>query len=110
MKNMILGASLFGAIALSGCGAIGNQLTSVSGGLYTDVKSPGAPYSDAGNATKVSSEHCASSYLGLVAMGDASVESAKAQAGITKVAYVDQRNTSVLSSSYRKVCTQVSGE
>ncbi|HVJ89374.1 MAG TPA: TRL-like family protein [Labilithrix sp.] len=52
---------------------------------------------------------CASSILGVVATGDASLEAAKAAGGITQVAHVDHDNFSVLG-VYAKTCTIVVGQ
>jgi len=57
------------------------------GGLYSDVKAPLAAPS-LGSSVKVG-RSTATSYLGLVAIGDASIESAAKSAGITKIHHVD---------------------
>jgi hypothetical protein len=54
-------------------------------------------------------EACASNILGLVATGDASIDTAKRSAGITRVASVEQTATRVLG-YYAKYCTVVKGE
>ena len=54
-------------------------------------------------------EACAQNYLGLVATGDASIDTAKKSAGITKVASVEESSTRVLG-YYARFCTIVKGE
>lgn len=58
------------------------------GSLYTELKLPVTATDNAGRATKIGTATC-TSILGLVAIGDASIEAAKKQAGITKVHHVD---------------------
>ncbi|MCX7811020.1 MAG: TRL-like family protein [Leptospiraceae bacterium] len=76
-----------------------------NGGLFTSAKigtyGTGKPASKTGEA-------CASSILGLVAIGDASVEAAKSQGGINDVSYVDYQTFSILG-LYAKLCTVVRG-
>ncbi|MCX7944389.1 MAG: TRL-like family protein [Deltaproteobacteria bacterium] len=80
----------------------------VMGILYTDVKFP----SDAPNSAKVvekKGEACATTILGLVATGDASLASAAAEAKITQITAVDYHSTNILM-LYGKFCTIVRGE
>ncbi|MGC8928815.1 MAG: TRL-like family protein [Myxococcota bacterium] len=80
----------------------------VLGFLYTDVKFP----SDAPNSAKVvekKGEACATTILGLVATGDASLASAAAEAKITQITAVDYHSTNILG-LYGKFCTIVRGE
>ena len=60
-------------------------------------------------ASQKSGEACAQSILGVVAFGDASIETAKKNAGISKVATVDHRTTNILY-LYGSYCTVVYGE
>jgi hypothetical protein len=77
---------------LTGCGAyVASPLT---GFLYTDVKAPITATSNEG-ATKVGTA-AATSILGIVATGDASINAAAKSAGITKIHHVDYQGTSVL--------------
>ena len=59
-----------------------------------DVKGPVAVTSNS-NGTKVGSAK-ATSYLGWIAMGDASIEAAAKSAGITKIHHVDEHSTNIL--------------
>lgn len=69
------------------------------GGLYTAVKTPAAAVAYYGptatQAAKVS-RATATNILGIIATGDASLEAAMKQGGITKVHHVDQEVTSIL--------------
>tara|TARA_Y100000589_G_C26754448_1_gene467132 strand:- start:140 stop:448 length:309 start_codon:yes stop_codon:yes gene_type:complete len=81
-----------GGILLSSCAAVQSPLT---GELFTDVKAPiVATSSD--NSSKVGSAQ-AVSVLGAVAIGDASIDAAAKNAGITKIHHVDAQSTKILS-------------
>ena len=76
---------------MSSCATVKSPL---SGGLYTDVKAPVTATSNS-NSTKVGSAK-ATSILGIVATGDASIDAAAKSAGITKIHHVDEHSTSIL--------------
>ena len=59
------------------------------------------------NASKTG-EACASNILGIVASGDASIDAAKKNGGITKVSSVDFKNTNTFL-IYAQTCTIVKG-
>lgn len=77
------------------------------GTLYLDATAGEAATSNSG-ASK-SGEACASSILGLVGTGDASIDAAAKNAGITRIAYVDGKSTNILG-IYATYCTIVHGE
>ncbi len=77
-------------------------------GLVTFVKWDGSVENQQVKATKIG-EACAKSYLGIVALGDASIEKAKTNGSITKVATVDHETTN-LYFFYGSYCTIVTGE
>lgn len=79
------------AVLLSSCAMVKSPLR---GTWYTQVKSPVAATSNSGS-TKVGTSQ-ATSILGLVASGDASIEAAAKSAGITKIHHVDEEGMSVL--------------
>jgi Zn-dependent alcohol dehydrogenase len=79
------------AVLTSSCAAVKSPLIGV---WYTNVKAPVAVTSNA-NSTKVGTAE-AISVLGLVAIGDASIEAAAKSAGITKIHHVDEESTSFL--------------
>jgi hypothetical protein len=66
----------------------------LTGFLYTDMKAPLAVTSNTGS-TKVGTAK-ATSILGIVATGDASIEAAARSAGITKIHHVDYQATSII--------------
>ena len=93
------------AAAASGCAMAGPGL--VTGGIYTGYKH-GAGAGPAKSGAKTG-EACAMSILGIVALGDASVETAKKEGGISTVATVDNQQFGILG-IYANTCTVVKGE
>lgn len=81
---------------VSGCATTGAP---VAGSLYTDVHYAGLSYKGVG--LKKLGEACATSYLGMVATGDASI---KAAARGKEVLHVDHSGFSILG-VYGKHCT-----
>lgn len=79
----------------------------VSGAWYTDVKGP-ITVTDAYGGTAMG-QACATSILGLVATGDASLETAKKNGGVAQVTAVDHTSNSILG-FYAKFCTVVYGK
>lgn len=65
------------------------------GTMYTDIKFPVEATSNKGPATKVGSAECMSVF-GLIAIGDASIETAKRSGGITEVQHVDWEAKNIL--------------
>ncbi|HLS30903.1 MAG TPA: TRL-like family protein [Flavobacteriaceae bacterium] len=102
LKKFIFLAAI--AVLMSSCSA---TVSPVMGILYTDAKSPVAVTSNA-NSSKVGTAE-ATSILGLVGTGDASIEKAAKSAGITKIHHVDQHGTSILG-IYAKYTVYVYGE
>ena len=93
-KRLLLISLCAGSLSVLGC-AVASTMTPVSNGaLFTNVQGPLVATDYAGNA-KVGTASC-SNILGLVAMGDASIESAKKSANITRIASVDYESFSVL--------------
>jgi len=92
------------AFVLSGCAMV---MTPAMGAIYTDVKAPLAATSNP-QSLKSGTAHCAS-YLGLIALGDASIEAAAKSAGITKIHHVDYKSMSILG-LYGKLTVTVYGE
>jgi hypothetical protein len=88
----------------TGCATV---VTPAFGWIYTDVKWPQGATSNAGRGKIGSGE--AMSVLGIVAVGDASIESAAGKAGITKIHHVDYHSWSILG-VYGKITTTVYGE
>ena len=92
MKKVVIYATLLGMLGLmSGCAIVASP---VAGGLYTQVKAPltadpGASSSKVGTAM-------AKSILGLVAIGDASIDAAMKNGGIRRINHVDYESKSIL--------------
>jgi hypothetical protein len=80
------------SILLSGCAAY--SVSPVTGFIYNDVKAPLA-VTEFDEGSKVGTA-TATSILGLVATGDASIKTAMENAGITKIQHVDFRSKSIL--------------
>lgn len=90
IKSLIVAVGA--ATMLSSCAAF--VATPALGILYTDVKAPLAATSNSGSS-KVGTAQ-ASSILGLVATGDASIDAAAKAGGITKIHHVDFEAKNIL--------------
>lgn len=90
LKSILMAAAA--AFMLSSCGAYVSS--PVTGFLYTDVKAP-ITATDATSSSKVGTAE-ASSVLGWVATGDASIEAAAKSAGITTIHHVDYHAKNIL--------------
>lgn len=90
----------------SGCAAFSTRAP-LTGFIFSDVKA-GENISSNSGAGKTG-EACASSILGLVATGDASIATAAKSGGITKISYVDGYTNNILG-VVAKYCTIVHGE
>lgn len=102
-KNLfILACATSLALGLSSCAAISNV-----GAVYTDTTAPVAATSNS-LGSKVG-ESTSMNVLGIVALGDASIQEAAKKAGIKKISSVDTKTFSVLG-VYTKVTTIVTGE
>ena len=99
MKVLSLLIALF---ALAGCGGT----MPVSGAIYADVQGPVGATSNPRGSLK--GEACATSYLGMVALGDASITAAAKAGGINTISYVEHHSTNILG-IINKYCTQVIG-
>lgn len=78
----------------------------VSGLLYSDVQGPvNATGAMKGN---LHGEACAASYLGLIALGDASISAAAKAGGVNQISHVDHTWTNILG-LYAQYCTHVWG-
>lgn len=105
MKHLIVTASIFCALLVSGCATTG-AYTRTGGGWISSFKEVQSVTSSS-KANK-RGEACALNILG-VAVGDASVETAKRNGGITTVSSVDSDITNILY-VYGKNCTIVLGD
>jgi hypothetical protein len=89
--------------SLAGCAAVGP----LPGAVYTDYKFPSLT-SQAGPGRKIGTSQ-ARAYLAMVAVGDASVDAACKNGGITKINTVDTKAYSILG-IYTTWTTTVTGE
>ncbi len=100
-KTTVLFAAL-AAFLLSSCAFV----APMPGTIYTGMKAGSFENSDVKAAKEGTA--CAQSVLGIVTWGDASIEAAKKEGGIKKVASVDHESFAVL--VYGKYCTIIKGE
>lgn len=84
------------------CASTGPQ----GGVLFHDIKY--GKYANENTETSKKGEACMSSVLGLFSFGDASIEAAKRDSGISKVSSVDASSLSILY-FYNKYCTVIRG-
>lgn len=101
MKNIVL--ALGALIFATGCASAAKPVVGV---IYSDVKFA-QNATDASGASKTGMA-CAQSILGIVAMGDASLQAAKKDGNITTVSSVDGHSTNILG-FFAKYCTIVKG-
>jgi len=103
-KWMVLAALTFAA---AGCMPVSGGNGGAMGIVYAGYKMGGNVGTGTGGAK--SGTACAKSILGIVSMGDASLEAAKKAGGITTVSDVDHDIFNVLG-VYGKTCTIVHGD
>jgi hypothetical protein len=104
LHRVILSLLCLGLLLVNGCAM---AVAPVNGFWYTDVKGP-LEANSVGTATKTGEATC-KSVLGLVATGDASIEAAAKNGGITKIHHVDFKSWSLLG-FYAEFTTIVHGE
>ncbi len=80
------------ATALSGCAT---AISPVNGSLYSNVRAPMMATDNNEKPTKIGRAN-ARSILGIYAVGDASIESAAKNAGITRIHHVDYQTQTIL--------------
>lgn len=91
MNRLFAAMGIVAVLGLSGCQPVASPLM---GFIYNDTKY-GDTVTSSTSATK-EGKACASTILGMVATGDASIQAAKAAGGVTEVSYVDHSAKSVL--------------
>lgn len=104
LAKLALGALIL--FTLGGCAFAGGGDSSVTGFIYSGYKSSGHLGPGTGNKT---GEACASSILGWIGVGDASVSAAMESGKITQVNHVDHSVFSILG-LYASSCTEVVGQ
>jgi hypothetical protein len=95
--------ALLSAVLLSGCVPV---RTPVIGLLFTDVQ---GPIDTEGTIGSKRGEACATSILGIIGTGNASIEKAASNGGIERITNVDHRSTIFLLGIYGEFCTIVYG-
>jgi TRL-like protein family len=110
MKKILFVSAVCSLAVLSGCQYMTPTIrdTPINGYLYSSVDWDGKVSNPGVNEDKMGTA-CANSYLGLVALGDASIAAAKQAGSITKVSSVDHTSTSYFV-FFGKYCTVVRGE
>lgn len=103
IRKVILATTLLGLA--SGCAMSANA--PVTGSIYQASK--GATTATSNNVGTKTGQSCATSILGVVGTGDASIASAAKAGGVSKISSVDSDNFGILG-IYAKNCTVVSGE
>ena len=91
MKKVFLFCAVAATLAFSSCGMVQAPLT---GFLYTDITSGNSATSN--NLGSKVGRASAQGILGLVATGDASIQTAANSAGIKKISHIDQKANSIL--------------
>ena len=97
MRKLIVGSSAAALVALfTGCAGVAPSAQSgrLTGLVYSDYSGPHSVTANSGSSKSGSAS--ATSILGIVASGDASVQAAAASAGITKIQHVDQKMERIL--------------
>ena len=102
MKLLKVATITAGVVLLSGC-----AMYTPNGAIATNVLM-GQSTGNSNVAATKTGVACAHSVLGLVAWGDASIRTAAATAGITRIAYSDYSVSNVLG-FYGTYCTTVYG-
>lgn len=92
MKRLLAASTLAAAFALTGCAT---AHAPVNGLIYSSVTGPVGVTGSADKPTKVGRAH-ARSFFGLYATGDASIETAARNGGITKIHHVDHETQVIL--------------
>lgn len=91
MKKVLFSLAVAATVLFTSCGMV---QTPIMGFFYTDVTSGHSATSN--NLGSKVGRASAKGYLGLIATGDASIETAAKSAGIKKVTHVDQHANSIL--------------
>ena len=104
MKNALIAVFLgFCLLNLTGCMGVASP---VAGWAYTEAKWDGDV--ENGPAATKEGKACATSILAMIATGDASLDAAKANGGITQVAEVNHSSKNILG-VWGEYCTIVKG-
>jgi hypothetical protein len=106
MKNLFLCLALGLGLFLNGCSSTGP----IQGGIFSSVSGPVAVTPYPVTATAKVGTGSTACVLGLFSFGDASIHSACAQAGITKIEHVDYQSMNILFGLFSSYKVLVYGE
>lgn len=102
-SRLSLAALALVGLSLSGCQIVASPL---AGGIYNETKYGDVATDESGASRE--GKACATSILGWVATGDASIQAAKTAGGISKVASVDHSAKNIVG-VFGEWCTIVRG-
>ena len=102
-KGLLFGALLLGLVGLSGCVVVPSHLG------FALIQSDKEPITATEVVPRRMGKACGFNILGIFAAGDISIEKAKRNGGIQRVASVDKEVFSVLG-AFSQVCVIVTGE
>jgi hypothetical protein len=112
LRIELLALAAAGAALASGCLPLTSQGYPI-GAVYSDTKAPSsldrAETTGENKSGPKTGRACSAGVLGIAAWGDASIDAAKKQGGITSVHSVEYEATAVLGIVYVNVCTVVHG-
>jgi hypothetical protein len=100
-------AGVLAGVAMLASGCAHSLRSPVLGVLYESTKAGEIATSNTDD--QASGEACATSILGIVALGDASIDAAMEEGGLTSISYVDSEHTGILG-IYATYCTVVVGK
>jgi hypothetical protein len=106
-RNVLIGAIIAALVSVTGCGywpRSGNN-----GLFYTNTTAPVAVLATESDEPVKTGQACSIGVLGLWASGDSSVEAAKRNGGITRLATVEEKFKQVFLGVRTEYCTVVTG-
>jgi hypothetical protein len=106
-RILLIWASIIALLSLSGCGywpRAGNN-----GLFYTDTTAPLAVLETNIDEPVRTGQACSKGVLGLWASGDSSIEAAKKNGGITRIATVEEKFKQVFLGATSEYCIVVTG-
>ncbi len=110
MRPILLLMTALAVLSLSGCAAFYvAPVQPPPGFIYADIKAPIDTDAQKTNVSSKSGESSSMSILGLIALGDASVDAASKAGGIKTIDQVDYQFYNILG-IYSKFTTKVYGE
>ena len=109
-KRVIVAVTATVVVAfIAGCAGFGAYPPTTFGLVYTEYSGPSGHDFDNNVGMLKVGKACASNILGIVATGDASIEAAKKNGDIKKIAHIDYTSKNIIL-VYAQYCTVVYGE